>query len=121
MALDKCQITGVGTMMQMNEMRQQLQHIGQTIHQAASACSHTTGVPMDLKDCVQQMDQRSHQMEQKLQSADQNWMMQCVEDLEQMGDRAKEACEKSGAVAPDLRQAVMQAHDELSRLKHQLH
>jgi len=108
-------------MMQMNEIRQQLQHIGQTIHQAANACTHATGVPMDLKDCVQQMDQRSQQMEQSMQSADQAWLTQCVEDLEDMGDRAKAACEKSGSVAPDLRQAVMQAHDELSQLKHQLH
>lgn len=108
-------------MMQTNEIRQQLQHIGQTIHQAADACTHASGVPMDLKDCVQQMDQRSTQMEQNLQGADQDWMMECVEDLEEMGDRAKDACERSGSVDQQLRQAVMQAHSELSQLKHQLH
>lgn len=108
-------------MMQTNEIRQQLQHIGQTIHNAADACNHATGVPMDLKDCMQQMDQRSQQMSQKLQGADQDWMVQCVDDLEQMGDRAKEAVERSGNVDQNLRQAVMQTHSELSQLKHQLH
>lgn len=108
-------------MMQTNDIRQQMQHIEQTIHHAYDACSHAQGVPMDLKDCVQQMDQRSHQVMQEMQSADQNRMMQCVDELESMGDRARDACERAGQVDNELRQAVMQMHQELSQLKHQLH
>ena len=108
-------------MMQTNEIRQQMQHIGQTIHHAADACAHASGVPMDLKDCVQQMDQRSQQVMQEMQSADSERMMQCVDELEQMGDRARDACQRAGMVNDELRSAVMQAHDELSQLKHRLH
>lgn len=108
-------------MMQMNEIQQRMRHIEQTIHHAADACAHTDGVPMDVKDCVQRMDQRSHQIMQEMQSADEMRMMQCVDEMEEMGDRAKDACERAGRVNPELRQAVMQAHDELSQLKRQLH
>ncbi|WP_151445737.1 hypothetical protein [Lacisediminimonas profundi] len=108
-------------MLQSNEIRQRWSHIEQTIHHAADACNHADGVPMDLKDCVQKMDQRSQQIRQEMQSADQSRITQCVDEMEEMGDRAKDACERAGRVNDDLRQAVMQAHDELSQLKHQLH
>lgn len=108
-------------MLQENEIRQRFRNIEQTIHHAADACAHTSGVPMDLKDCIQQMDQRSSQAGEVMQSSDQDRMMQCVDELEEMGDRAKDACERAGNVNPELRDAVMQAHRELSDLKHQLH
>ena len=108
-------------MLQANEIRQRFSEIGETIHHAADACARADGVPMDLKDCVQQMDQRTHQIMQEMQSADQSRMMQCVDEMEQMGDRAKDACERAGQVNDELRTAVMQAHEELSQLKHQLH
>jgi hypothetical protein len=56
-----------------------------------------------------------------IQSQDENQIRQCVDELEQLGDRAKDACEQSNSVDGNLRNAVMQAHRELSELKHQLH
>ena len=108
-------------MMQANEIRQQFSGIGETIHQAADACARADGVPMDLKDCVQQMDQRTDQIMQEMQSADQSRMVECIDEMEQMGDQAKAACERAGQVNDELREAVMQAHQQLSDLKHQLH
>lgn len=108
-------------MMQTNEIKQRFSNIEHTIHQAAAACAHAEGVPMDVKDCVQQMDQRSRQVMQEMQTADQSRMTQCVDEMEQMGDRARDACQRAGNVNEELRQAVMQAHDELSQLKRQLH
>ncbi|MDO8299583.1 hypothetical protein [Lacisediminimonas sp.] len=108
-------------MMQTNEIRQRFRQIEQTIQQAAAACAHAQGVPMDVKDCVQQMDQRSHQVMQEMQTADQTRITQCIDELEQMGDEARDACERAGNVNEELHDAVMQAHDELSQLKRQLH
>lgn len=109
-------------MMQTNEIRQRFNEVENTIHHAAECCQSANGVPMDLKDCVQQLDQKATQVRQTIQqSQDQNQIMQCVDDLEQMGDRAKDACEKAGNVDGELKTAVMQAHRELSNLKHQLH
>jgi len=108
-------------MMRTNEIQQRFSHIEQTIHQAARACEQASGVPMDVKDCIQQMDQQTSQAKQTMQSQDENRIRECVDNLEQLGDRAKDACERAGKVDQKLKDAVMQAHNELSDLKHQLH
>jgi hypothetical protein len=52
---------------------------------------------------------------------DEQRIVQCVDDLEQLGDRAMAACRRADSVDPQLKTAVQQAHAELSSLKHQLH
>ena len=42
-------------------------------------------------------------------------------DLEQIGDRAKQACASNSNVDQQVKSAVQQAHEELSQLKRQLH
>jgi len=108
-------------MMQSNELQQRFSHIEQTIHQAAQACERASGVPMDVKDCIQQMDQQTGQAKQTIQSQDDKRIREYVNNLEQLGDRAKDACERAGKMDESLKNAVMQAHNELSDLKHQLH
>ena len=108
-------------MMQTSEIRQRFQHIEQTIQQAAQACQSAGGVPTELKSCVQELDQKSGQARQTMQSQDENQLRQCVDDLEQIGDRAKDACERAGNVDVTVKNAVLQAHRELSDLKHQMH
>jgi DNA-binding ferritin-like protein len=109
-------------MMRANEIQQRFSQVENTIHQAAQRCSSAQTVPMDLKDCIQQLDQKTTQARQTMQSQDENQIRQCVDDLEELGDRAKDACEQSsGKVDNELKNAVMQAHRELSDLKHQLH
>lgn len=109
-------------MMQSAEIRQRFNHIEQIIHEASRACESATAVPMDLKDCIQQLDRQSEQARNVMQqSQDENSIRQCVDDLEQLGDRAKAACEQAGNVDGPLKTAVMHAHRELSDLKHQLH
>jgi methyl-accepting chemotaxis protein len=108
-------------MMQTSEIQQRFQQIEQTIHQAAQACQAAGNVPTDLKSCVQELDQKSGQARQTMQSQDENQLRQCVDDLEQIGDRAKDACERAGNVDTTVKNAVMQAHRELSDLKHQMH
>lgn len=110
-------------MMRAEEVRQRFNQIEQTIHQASQACERAgAGVPMDLKNSIQQLDKQSSQARQQLQNAkDEQAIIQCVDQLEELGDRAKAACEKGGNVDQQLKQAVMQAHQELSQLKHQLH
>jgi type VI protein secretion system component VasF len=108
--------------MQSSEIQQRFNHIEQTIHQAAQVCQSATTVPMDLKDCVQQLDRKSGQARKIMQqSQDEDTIRQCVYDLEQLGDRAKDACQRAGNVDDELKSAVMQAHRELSDLKHELH
>lgn len=108
--------------MQTNEIQQRFSQIENTIHDAAKRCQTAQAVPMDLKDSLQQLDQKAINARNILQSQDENQIRQCVDELEELGDRARDACEaSSGNVDGDLKSAIMQAHRELSDLKHQLH
>lgn len=108
-------------MLQTSEIQQRFNHIEQTIGQATQACSNSPDIPSDLKQCISELDQQASQARQVLQSQDEDQIIACVDDLEELGDRAKFACEQASSVDPDVRDAVMQAHRELSDLKHQLH
>jgi hypothetical protein len=109
-------------MMQKNELQQRFNQVEQTIHQAAQRCQSAQAVPMDIKDSIQRLDQQAIQARNILQSQDEEQIRQCVDDLEELGDQAKDACEQSsGNLDGELKSAVMQAHRELSDLKHQLH
>lgn len=110
-------------MMQADEVRQRFSQIEQTIQQASQACERAGGgIPSDLKDSIQQLDQQSGKAKQQLQQAqDQESIVQCVDQLEELGDKAKAACEKNANIDQQVKQAVLRAHEELSQLKHQLH
>lgn len=108
-------------MMQANELQRRFSQVEQSIHHAAECCQSASNVPMDLKDSIQQLDQRTSQAKSMIQSQDDSQVQRCIDELEQLGDRAKDACEHSGNVDGELRSAVMQAHRELSDLKHQIH
>ncbi len=110
-------------MMQAEEVRQRFTQIEQTIHQMSEACQRAgSDVSSDLKKSIQQLDQRSGKARQELQQAeDDDSIRQCVDELEELGDQAKAACERSGNIDQQLKNAVLQAHQELSQLKHQLH
>jgi DNA-binding ferritin-like protein len=76
---------------------------------------------MDLKGCLQQLDQKSEQARKVMQrSDDEDTIRRCMDDLEQLGDRAKNACQRADNVDDEFKSAVMQAR-ELPDLKHQLH
>lgn len=109
-------------MMQSSEIQQRFSKIEQTIHQASQACEQATGVPMDVKDSIQQLEQKSQQARTVMQQPDdEDSIRQCIDDMEQLGDRAKDACQQAGKVDDQLSSAVMQVHRELSDLKHELH
>src|SRR3569833_479650 len=48
-------------MMQTKEIQQRFSQIENTIHHAAQCAQSASGVSMDLKDCVQQLDQKATQ------------------------------------------------------------
>jgi phage shock protein A len=108
-------------MMQSSEIQQRFNHIEQTVKQMSQACQSSPDVPSDLKQCISELDQQTGKAKQVMQSQDENQIIQCVDSLEDLGDRAKAACEQAGNLNQNVRDAVMQAHQELSDLKHNLH
>ncbi|HEU4621834.1 MAG TPA: hypothetical protein VFS42_06385 [Burkholderiaceae bacterium] len=107
--------------MQMERVQQELQAVQQHIKRAAQACQASGNVPSDLKSAIQQLDQQSNQVQQVMQSGDENQILQCVDELEEISDRAQHACERSDGLDTQLQACVEQAHEKLSSLKHQLH
>jgi len=105
-----------------NEVQQRFSRIGHAIHHAAACCAIAQAVLMDLKDCIQQLDQRALPARNVLQSQDENRVRDCVDELEARGDRTTDACEASIAhLDAELKIAVMQAQRALTELNHQLH
>lgn len=109
--------------MQMNEMSDVANRIEESVDQAVQAMQRAGGAPPELRDSVSQMHQQARQLrDQARQSTDQQQLAAAVDALEQLGDRAKQACMTAGGVVdPQLQSAVMRAHDEISNLKKQLH
>lgn len=108
-------------MMQMSEIQQQFKNIEQTVGQASQACQSSADVPSSLKECISELNRQTGQASQILQSQDEDQIIACVDDLEELGDRAKYACEQAPDVDENVRDAVMQAHRELSDLKQRMH
>lgn len=108
-------------MMQMNEIQRCYSSTRRAIDHAAQVCQSEPGAPQELKECMQQMDQRIDQAEQAMQSQDPMRIRECIDDLEQLSDRAGRAVKMAGPVDDEVREAVMEAHHELARLKLKLH
>jgi len=108
--------------MQRNEIRRRVDDVNEIIDRAARACQSDASVPQELKQRIQELDDKSGQAKQMLLNEQNDTRIRdCIDDLEELGDRTKQACEQSGNVNQEVRRAVMQAHSELSSLKHQLH
>lgn len=108
-------------MLQANEVARRFGAIEQAIGQAAQLCGNAQEMPMDLKDCLNQLDQQKASVRQAIDSHDDARIRQAVDNMESLGDRAKKACGTAAKLTPEMKQAVLKVHDELSDLKHQLH
>jgi hypothetical protein len=108
-------------MLQANEIEQRFNTIQQAIGQASQACSAERDLPSELRDCIQRLDRQSDLAREAIQSHDEMRIRKVVDDLEQLGDRAKQVCGSGANLTPQMKNAVLRVHDQLSDLKHQLH
>ena len=108
-------------MLQANEVARRFGAIEQSIGQAAQLCGSAQEMPMDLKDCINQLDQQTATVRQAIDSHDDARIRLAVDNMESLGDRAKKACGTAPNLTPEVKNAVIKVHDELSDLKHQLH
>jgi hypothetical protein len=108
-------------MLQSSEIQKRLTHLGQTIDKASRACHADATSPKDLIDCVDQLDKQSESAKKVMASHDEDRMRRFVDDLERLGDRAEQACERAANVNANVKSAVSSVHAELTDLKKQLH
>lgn len=109
--------------MQMSEVKQRIDRVEECVDEAERAVQ-AGSVPNDLRQSVDQMHQQARQAQQacssQQQQGDESHLRDVVQQLEQAGDRAMQACRKAGNVDPKVQQAVQRAHEEASNLKKQL-
>ena len=104
--------------MEVKQIKQQLSQVEQIIGRALQAIKNDDAAPSDLKESVKELDGHARKAKQ---SQDEKTLAQCVEDMEAASDRARDAVERTIKIDAQTRSAVLEAHNKLSSLKHQLH
>jgi len=109
--------------MQPSHVKEEFPRIERSIDNAAQICQTSSGIPDTLRDCLSELDAESDRAKAMfMEEQNGNRIVQAIDRLEKLGDRAMQACKEAGAaVAPDLQKAIQDAHDALSDLKHRLH
>lgn len=109
--------------MQANQVKGHFGAIDLRIDKAAQLCQTSAGVPEQLRESLSELSRESDQALQMLANEqDDNRIVQCVDRLEKLGDRAMHACVQGGNnVDQQVQAAVKEAHDAISDLKHRLH
>lgn len=109
--------------MQPNQVKENFDAINLRIGKAARLCQTRTDIPEQVRESLSELSRESDQALQMLASEkNENRIVQCVDRLEELGDRAWHACAQAGnTVDEQIQAAVKEAHDALSDLKHKLH
>jgi len=107
-------------MLQVPEIKQRFSLVQQVINQADEVCQEDVSVPSEIRDCIHKLAEQTERAQSVMQSEDQLDMIQCIDDLEAIGDEAKRVCTNTRP-SPQVQSVVVRVHDELSNLKHQLH
>lgn len=108
-------------MLQQTEIKQRFGSIERNIQQAATTCQSDKKLPQNLKECVMQWQQHAAKAKTVFESQDSKKILTCVDDLEQIAQRAEMALHDVVGDASKIRGYVEHAHSELSDLKRQLH
>ena len=109
--------------MQMTQVQQSINQIEECADQAMAALREGDGAPDELRRCVSEMHRQARQARDLAREAsDEQEVIGSIDQLEETGDRAMQACREAGSgVAPQLQTAVKRTHDEIARLKDELH
>ena len=105
-------------MMELNQIKQELSHVAQVIHRAAEAVQSDGAAQAELKNYVKELDNQSTQAQQ---AQDAKRLTQFIDAMEATSERAKSVCERNGKLGAPTKAAVLQAYQQLSSLKNQLH
>ncbi len=107
--------------MQVNQVKSEFPSIKRTVDQAAQLCQTSNDVPDNVRGALEQLNRQTNQTSDILQQETNNQkILQCIDELEELGDQAKNAC-RSSQVNEQVAQAVTKAHDAISELQRRLH
>lgn len=99
-----------------NEIRQRINFIHRTLHQAVRACLSDNNVPSDLKNVVLQLDQESSHTKQALQLEEEGRIRQSMNALARLSEHAQNLIAHLGNISYEVKSALILAHIELAAL-----
>jgi hypothetical protein len=107
--------------MQASQVKEYFPSIKQRIDNAAQLCQITTGVPDNVRNRLGELDREADEAARIFeQERNENRIRQCVDRLEKLGDHVVNAC-SSVKLDEQVENAIQEAHDAISNLKHRLH
>jgi polyhydroxyalkanoate synthesis regulator phasin len=110
--------------MQMTQVQVSMNQIEECADQAMAALrDNGENTPDELRRVVSEMHRQARQVRDLARQAnDDSQVRGSVDQLEATGDLAMHACRSAGGhVPPQLQSAIKRTHDEISRLKDELH
>jgi hypothetical protein len=108
-------------MLQLNEIKQRFGRIERDIDEAANTCQSETQLPRKLKECVMEWKQHAATAKSIFESQDNTKIRLCIDDLEQIGERAEAALTGVSGADLKIKIPIVHAHSELADLKKKLH
>jgi ABC-type transporter Mla subunit MlaD len=110
------------SIMQTQLAKQQLPQIDQHVRNAAQLCQTSDNVPDALRECIGELERETGEAAAMVTNEqDDQRILDCVDHLEELGDRAMQACRQAGNLDTQVQKAVQTAHGAISELKHRLH
>lgn len=109
--------------MQLDYAKRELPNIDKHARNAAQLCHNSRGVTDELANCIDELEREAGQAA-AMASGDQldtELLIDRVDHMEELGDRAMQACREASPVDDQVRQAVETVHGAISELKHRLH
>jgi hypothetical protein len=108
--------------MQASQVKNELPRIDQQVRNAAQLCQTSDNVPDELRECIGELERETGEAASMVsQEQNEQRILDCVDHLEELGDRAMRACKQASNLDDQVKQAVQTAHGALSDLKHRLH
>ena len=106
--------------MNSQELKQCIDKIEECADQAKQAVQ-AGSAPNELRQSIDQLHQQAREGKQAGAGTGEAQLRECVLKLEQIADRAMQACRNAGSqVDQKTQQAVQRAHDEASRAKKEI-
>jgi phosphoenolpyruvate-protein kinase (PTS system EI component) len=108
-------------MLQQSEIKRKLVRIEHEVDEVAKSCAANDKLPQKLKECVTEWKQQTDKVMSEFDSNDNKQIVECVNDLEQIGHRAEMALQDAADVDDKTRDTLLHAQGELFKLKKKLH
>ena len=108
-------------MMQQSEIKRKLARIEHEIDEVARSCEADPKLPPKLKECVTEWKQHTDKVMSDFDTSDSKQIVECVNDLEQIGHRAEMALQDATGVDEKMHDTLLHAQSELFKLKKKLH